>query len=92
MHNEFRTEFVLKNLDLHYVLCKESTSIYRERGKGERSPWRTKRQEEKGHLEMWRHLLELSRCLSQSTSSGTSRTTVFNLLEENSLLSETVER
>ena len=38
VHKEFRTVFVLKSLDFHCVLCKESTSIYRGRGKGERSP------------------------------------------------------
>ena len=71
-----------QKLGFHCLLCKGSTSIYRGRGKGERSPWRTKGQEGKGHLGMWRHLLELSRCLSQSTSSGTSETTAINLLKE----------
>ena len=66
MHKGFEQSLNSKGLYFHCILCKESTSIYRERGKGkgERSPWRTKGQEGKGHLGMWRRLLELSRHLS----------------------------
>ena len=39
----------------------------------------------KGHLGVWKGLLELYRRWSQRTSSGTPRTTAFNLLEESSL-------
>ena len=55
------------------------------KGKEERSPWGTKGQEGKGHLGMWRHLLELSRCQCQRASSGTLETTAFNLLKGSSL-------
>ena len=83
MHKEFEQSLNSKGWIFHCILCKESTSIYRERGIGERSPWRTKGQEGKGHLGMWRRLLKLSRRLSQSISSGTSEMTAINLLEEN---------
>ena len=86
MHKEFQVGFELKSLDYIVFFVKEVHLFIGKggKGKGKRSPWRTKGQEGKGHLGMWRHLLELNRHLSQSTSSRTSKMTAINLLEENS--------